>query len=97
MAKKEGLGDKLSKYEIYGKYSNYLETAGIKLPTEVWFVVSIIAGVAVGAIIGLLRLDFGILVGISIIDLMLGMPYFIARKRVNELEAFLKNFKAGDE
>ena len=97
------LEKQLSKYEIYGRYGHYLETSGIKLPTEIWFLISIISGFALGAIVGILRLDFGILVGISAIDLMLGIPYFIAKKKVGELENSLPDalrqmattFKAG--
>ncbi|MBR9707452.1 MAG: type II secretion system F family protein [Candidatus Diapherotrites archaeon] len=67
-------------------YNRHLKRAGIKTPAPIWIGMSLGLGVLLGAIISIFAIDFGILTAIVVIDLGLGMPVFIAQKKIGQLE-----------
>jgi len=77
---KEGKG-------FIGKYKLALDFVGIKIPASVILMITIVAAAAVAAV-GVLFIDmiFGMLGALLVLDIGLGIPFYLAEKKVETIE-----------
>jgi len=91
------MGEKKHGFEFLKKYKKMLKDIKFKVPANLWIIISTAASVAAAiatfGIITLLSLPVSPLVSLVIflvvIDAMLGYPYILAVKRVNQIEEAL--------
>jgi len=70
------------------RYRKTLENNKIKLPVNLWILIAVIFGVVLFFLIYLFfqNIILGIVFGLSIIDLVIGFPIYIERKKIIEIE-----------
>ena len=67
-------------------YARHLKKAGIVIRPKPWIGMSIGLSFIVFVLVSIVSLEFGLILGILILDLMLGIPYYISLGKIAALE-----------
>ncbi|HRS42285.1 MAG TPA: type II secretion system F family protein [Candidatus Diapherotrites archaeon] len=74
--------------ELMDRYQIYLYSQKLKIKTSTWFALVIIVSLLIGALAFLINARVGILLFAIILDLGLGMPFYLYFKNLDEIEKY---------
>jgi len=74
--------------ELMDRYQIYLYSQKLKIKTSTWFALVIIVSLLIGVLAFLINARVGILLFAIILDLGLGMPFYLYFKNLDEIEKY---------
>lgn len=88
--KQQGVERKAKPYEstesFSEKYNRYLKKSGINIEARTWLAIAVVLSLFTFAVVGFFAVDFGFVLATLLLDAMLGVPYYVALRKVSALE-----------